>query len=171
LEEIREVFVKTVWQLAAEGNWESKVVERCHLHSWASVEGTSESVHCAKGVQAGLPLADLVFCCAMAKVLEVTRIGLSARKLTQMISVEDIDPLWAAAFDIHGNTHCDTDEVSYVDNCAFPVIVPALQITTALADTMACAHETFDALSLEINIWRKKGGYSLHARGRRCERS
>ena len=156
LRDVRDVFTEVVWRSASEGNWEAAVAEKCHDFSWATVEGSSAAVRTRRGVQAGLPIADLVFSCAMCKVLVVIRRKLAAAELITSCDMEWVKPAWKTLLRVNEPATCHLRDVSYVDDCAFPIIGSAGELGEKICRVLSIVHETFSAFKLTVNTRRGK---------------
>ena len=111
----------------------------------------SDVISTRRGVQAGLPIADLVFSCAMTKVLGVIRRKLVAADLVAIGNAARVKPMWKSLLDVSAVAACPFHDVSYVDDCAFPIYGGALELCGKISQTLSIVHESLSAYGLEVN--------------------
>ena len=99
-----------------------------------------------------MPTADLIFSCAINKVLAVIRAKLHASHLITIADVTAVSQSWKQFFGVDDTDARALEDVSYVDDCAFPVFSPAPSLCEKVQRTLTIVQNSFDAFGLTVNL-------------------
>ena len=116
-----------------------KYATQLHSLTWSTTEGLTGVLHTTNGCMAGMPLADVVYILAMAKVLNVIRDKLRAAGLVHHIvppGVQSEYPVW---------------DVSYVDDAMFPVFNPHKTLMQSTSEAMSIINCAFCSFRMIVN--------------------
>eukprot|EP00973_Karenia_brevis_P008339 1128393-Karenia_brevis.AAC.1 len=102
-------------------------------------------MHTTLGTVAGAPLADVTFVVAISRVLQTLRQELRNRNLIHEFSISDPDAFTVASPQaLH--------EVSFVDDCALPVLAPAPQLVSNISKVVSISVSVFAWYSMQFNF-------------------
>eukprot|EP00973_Karenia_brevis_P064121 8910553-Karenia_brevis.AAC.1 len=120
-----------------------------HKHTWSSTEGLPGVVRTLRGTGAGLPLADVVYVVALAKVLRSLRSRLSAEGLIDTFQSNDgLNPL------VEANGYCDEllHDASYVDDTVVPIFGPPSEMLERIRRATGICVHVFIRYGMELNF-------------------
>ena len=92
-----------------------------------------------------MPIADLIFSVAISKVLSVIRKKLHAQGLIAVGALDKVPQNWRAMFATDNAPNHPLVDVSYVDDCAFPIYSKANTLCGRAASTMGVVQDAFTA--------------------------
>ena len=125
-------------------------------------------MHTKRGTVAGVPLADLVYNAAMARILHSLRERLSAAGLvfeaTAKCDIAEVRPLASPI-----PTPMKIHEVSYVDDMAMPIFSDASSVLVKLAHATSICIDVFHRFGLELNFGNGKSEALIQWRGQGSE--
>ena len=92
----------------------------------------------------------------MTKVLGVIRCKLLAASLVTVGDVARAKPEWRELLGVSSREASPLHDVSYVDDCAYPIFGCASELCGKVARTASTVHETLGAFGLDVNVRKGK---------------
>ena len=156
--------------MSGEATCALSLATKLHRHTWCSTEGLSGVMHTTRGTVAGVPLADLAYNAAMARVLKTLRRRLREAGLTESVPGHvDVTSVRPDA-DAVGET-LYLHDVSYVDDGVIPIYASADAITGKLALVTAISVDVFQRYGMTLNFKPGKSEALIQWRGPGSEKA
>jgi len=129
-----------------------ELVNQTYTNTWMSSDGIPSVISSGQGCSAGTPMADLIYCVAMSRVLITLSKTLEKEGLTSSVNCGGVD--------------VQLRDVSYHDDTALMIAAPAFEIIDKTAKVAAVCVDVFKIFFFALNWKTNKSEAIVSFKGR-----